>query len=347
MRIALVLFAAVLGGCAAQDDGTQVLDGWTVLDGMGPINRDAVIYRGDAPDAPEHDAVVSLHYRSGSSVYRTPFCTGTLIDQDVVLTAAHCLDEATGGSTYNEMETGELAIYVGDDPSVDLASHVYAVSDIEIYSSYNRVSIRNDAGLVRLTSDITEGYDPVPPLPASEGFSTSDIGENLNFAGFGYTETGSYGEKMQVDLPLGGLGCTVSGCPTSGDSATQISYSQSGGYGPCSGDSGGPAFVTRGGVVYVGGITSWGDSACRSYGVSTRVDAFESWWSDWIDTGSGDGGGTTDPYCGDGDCGDGESCDGRFAGTTACSADCDSVTSGPRRNRYCYSEGVCYGRGCP
>jgi secreted trypsin-like serine protease len=63
-----------------------------------------------------------------------------------------------------------------------------------------------------------------------------------------------------------------------------ISYSQRGATGsrgddegPCSGDSGGPAFVDRSGTIYVGGITSFGDAACRTYGVSTRVDAYESW----------------------------------------------------------------------
>ena len=50
----------------------------------------------------------------------------------------------------------------------------------------------------------------------------------VNFAGFGETETGSSGVKLQVDGTLGGLGCVVSGCPSSGDSATQVSYAQSG-----------------------------------------------------------------------------------------------------------------------
>lgn len=346
MRNSLLLLSGL--ALAACNTGEQTENGWTLLDGTGPVDKEAVIYGGSAPDAWYHDATVSLHYRSGSSVYRDPFCTGTLIDTDVVLTAAHCLDAATSGSTYREMSPSNVAIYVGDDPYSDLASHVYTVTDLEIYSGYNRRTIRNDIAILRLSSDITESVTPVTPLPASEGFHTSDVGETLNFAGFGYDETGGYGEKLQVDLTLGGLGCAVSYCPDSGDTSTQISYSQrsGGGTGPCSGDSGGPAFVTRSGDVYLGGITSYGDARCMYYGVSTRVDAFESFWSAWIDgSSSGGGGGTTDPYCGDGTCDDTESCDGRL-GTESCSADCDGRTDGPRFMRYCYVGDTCYGRYC-
>ncbi len=349
MRTALVLAATTLALAGCATDNVEPGE-WNIAEGVGPIDKEAIIYYGDDPSLPEHEAVVSLHYRSGTTVYRSPFCTGTLVDDDVVMTAAHCLDAASGGASYSEMSPSNLAIYVGDDPSSDLASHIYTVDDLEIYSGYNRRTILNDIAMVRLSGDITESVEPVPPLPASEGFSSSDIGEDLDFVGFGYTESGSYGDKQRVVLPLGGLGCDVSGCPSSGDDPdTQISYEQDDG-GPCSGDSGGPAFVTRGGNVYVGGITSWGDYYCIRYGVSTNVSAFESFWGDWItaDTGGGDGGGDggSDPYCGDGTCGEGESCNGAAAGTDACPEDCDSRSTGPRFLRYCFVEGECRGQGC-
>ncbi len=348
MRTSLVLVASILalGGCATEgSDSTELV----ATPGVGPIDKDPVIYYGSAPDSPEHDAVVGLHWRSGSRVYTDPFCTGTLIDTDVVLTAAHCLDIASDrSSSYTEMSTSNLVIYVGDDPSVDLTSHAYTVSDLQIYSSYNRRSIVDDMGLVRLSTPITEAVDPVPPLPASLELTNADAGIDLNFAGFGYTETGSYGNKMQVTLPLEGLGCVVSPyCSTTAHADTQISYAQDTG-GPCSGDSGGPAFVTRSGTVYVAGVTSYGDARCIYYGVSTKVDAFESFWSTWIsggDTGTVGDGGSTAPYCGDGTCDADESCDGRRS-TTSCPEDCAGRTSGPRFLQYCFIGDTCYGRGC-
>jgi hypothetical protein len=157
--------------------------------------------------------------------------------------------------------------------------------------------------------------------------------------------------------PLGGLGCSVVGCSSAGDAATQISYAQPVS-GPCNGDSGGPAFVARGGLVFVGGITSYGDARCTQYGVSTRVDAFEGFIAAFVGAGSGgaggsggsggDGGsgGAGGAVCGDGICDAGESCDGR-AGTMACASDCAGRTGGSPNRRFCYVGGVCEGPGCP
>jgi len=286
-RLTLVAFTALFAGLAGCD--TAPLGDITVEEGVGPemdVEAGYYIYRGDAPDEWYHDAVVSLHQRSGSTVYVSPFCSGTLITDSWVITAAHCVAGAT---------TSNTAIYVGDDPSSDLSSHVYTVATIIDHPSYSRTTLRNDIALIELSSAITESVTPVAPLPSADGFTSSDVGMDLNFAGFGYTERGAYGTKQQVDLALGGLGCSVTGCPSSGDSATQISYGQtaSGGTGPCSGDSGGPAFVTRGSDVYVGGLTSYGDSRCTQYGVSTRTDAFESWIEGYVGTFGGDDGGTT------------------------------------------------------
>ena len=347
-----VLIALGLFGCNSGTLEAPI----EVLPGTGDYGFTPMIYGGSAPDAPEHDAVVGLHQlaNGGSSVYVQPFCTGTLVTTDVVITAAHCLDTARGGRNYKEMSASDLAIYVGDDPSLDIVDHLYQVSDLQIYSGYNRNSLVGDIAILRLSSDITESVTPVDYLPSASGFSSSDVGMDINFAGFGEAEDGSSGVKLQVDGTLGGLGCAVTGCPSSGDSATQVSYAQGGG-GPCFGDSGGPLFVTRNSTVYLAGITSYGDAYCTIYGVSTRVDAYETWIESYIgstpDTGTSDTGtsdtGTTDPgTCGDGVCDDGESCDGRD-GTTSCADDCPGKTNGNPNTRYCYVGDTCEGPGCP
>ncbi len=266
-------------------------EGLIPSEGMGPeAEVSQKIYGGDAPDAWYHDAVVALHEVSGGYVYTDPFCTGTLVSEQHVVTAAHCLDSGRG-----TMRPSQLAVYVGDNPYVDLGSHIYAVSDATQHSSYSSRRITNDIAMLTLATPVTEPVTPVEPLPSTQGFTSADAGMTVNFAGFGETERGGYGEKLQVDLTLGGLGCAVSGCTSSGDRATQVSYRQAGASGPCSGDSGGPMFVHRGSSTYLGGVTSYGDYYCRQYGVSTRVDAYETWIASY--TGGSSGGGTTTADC--------------------------------------------------
>jgi len=277
IRLALLTSLVFTLSCLPQS-GELVL-----VEGPSPMHDASwPIYNGSPPDEPMHDAVVGLHFYDAPNVYVSPFCSGTLIAEDVVLTAAHCLDEAGDyAPDFQTMSPDNLLIYLGDEPAVDILDHLYVVTETLIHPDYDRFQLFNDIGLVRLEAVPTEAA-PVPALPASLGFTSADIGATVNFAGFGDDEYGGSGVKLQVDGTVGGLGCDVPGCPDAGDADTQISYEQNVELGgPCFGDSGGPAFIDRGGP-YVGGITSYGDANCLVYGVSTRVDAFETFIADFI-----------------------------------------------------------------
>ena len=332
-------------------------------------NDEYRIIEGDpAPDnVAEYAATIGVHFRSGNQVSIDPFCSGTLIASDVVMTAAHCCDESNGGPNFNPMEPDEVAVYFGEGPAFignTVNGDFYGVSQVQIHPNYSKYSLTNDICLFRLEVANT-GVTPIPHLPASLGLSNGDAGTLLDHVGFGFSDLGltEFGVKLHAEVPMAGLGCVVAGCPTSGNNG-QFSYEQDGSpyWGPCNGDSGGPAFIDRGGTTYVAGITSYRDAACAIYGVSTNV----SYYQDFIDgfiggappldcsangVCNGDCAPGDDPDCGggggcdgDGTCEAGESCDGRN-GTTAC-GDCPGVTGGKPSNRYCYVEGVCEGPGC-
>jgi secreted trypsin-like serine protease len=275
-NLPLLVLALGAAACGSLEDPQL-----NVINDMDEANSEGKIMYGDSPDAWWHDSVVALHTRSGNNVSGSPFCSGVLISDEWVLTAGHCVD-----SRGSVMSANDVAIYVGDDPSRDLGSHVYAVDDVIRHNNYDSRQLSDDIALIHLAYPVTESVTPVLPLPSSLGLTSADIGKNLNFAGFGTTERNGYGVKLQVDIPLSDVW------------SKQIYYTQGQG-GPCSGDSGGPAFFERGGVMYVAGQTSYGDGQCRSYGISTRTDSYESWILGYTGSltsssgGSSSGGGST------------------------------------------------------
>jgi secreted trypsin-like serine protease len=310
-----------------------------IHDGQGQYGEmNQLIIGGDRATAGWYDAVVSLHETSPTGVYVYPFCTGTLIAEDVVLTAAHCLD--VGRRKPRTMSPDSLMIYIGISPveafnngTLSFNDFLY-VSETKIHKAYDSWALVNDIAILRLAQPVPSSVaTPLPALPAAEGFTSSDIGTTLNFAGFGQDGVGddaNSGVRLEVNHVLGSLGCDVAGCPTPGDAATQIAYTNE--IGPCFGDSGGPAFIFRNNAPYVGGITSYGDADCAVYGVSTRVDAYEAWINDFIGTGGEE---PPPAGCGDGFCdiAGGESCE-------SCPDDC--VISHPKKGVLaCCGNGVC------
>ncbi|HUT99984.1 MAG TPA: trypsin-like serine protease [Myxococcota bacterium] len=268
-----------------------------------------------SPDTnPAHDAVVAVTNRQHQY-----FCSATLIAADVVMTAGHCLD---GQSASN------VDIFFGSDAYSGVGTYVHT-SELAVHPNYDGYNILNDISLARLSSAAPSGVVPIPHLPASLGLTSSDEGKTVEFSGFGLTEDGTDGDKLHVngviDTVCGGSGSCGNVVPHA------FGYNQASG-GPCSGDSGGPAFILRSGTEYVAGVTSYGDQNCTQFGVSTTASEFASWIENFIG-GSGtedcvngqddDGDGMTD--CDDFDCTYHPNCVGPGACESAVTVSCGDV----------------------
>ncbi len=246
-----LFMVACQGSIDRSVDGDLISTGRPIIDGT--------------PDY-DHPATVALTQNTSGNY----FCSGTLIADNVVLTAAHCTESFSPSQIY---------IFFGN--SVYESGTYRSVSDIKIHPNWNSYSLDGDISLVFLSSSAPAGYDPVAPLPASMGLSSADVGETLVFSGFGQTETGSSGVKLKASGTIGNV-CTTSNDCSMGSYEVKsgaIGYYQQTG-GPCFGDSGGPAYIMRNGQEYVGGVTSYGDQNCAYYGVSTSA----SYYADWIES---------------------------------------------------------------
>ncbi len=272
------------------------------------------IINGQLDTSAAHDAVIMLYHNSGV------MCSGTLVSQRVILTAAHCVHnmDRTGftvffGTNVNDQNNGE---WVGVS---DVWEHPgYSLNQTDV----SQPTTLNDIAMVRLNRDAPSGVQPIPYLPQGYALSQADVGTQITFVGFGKDEAGQVGRKLFI---VGSLGlacdgpsnCYYDGVPIG---PHYIAFDERSG-GPCSGDSGGPALVVRNGQEYVAGVASYVDQNCQYFGASTKVDAYQTEIEDFIgnthpeDCTNGtddDGDGLTD--CADPECGSSPYC----SGPTAC-----------------------------
>jgi len=194
----------------------------------------------------------------------TPFCSGTLISESHVVTAAHCIEAA------ENIPPDNLSVGFGVTGATKIK--VVGLKKHESYADQNLDSeftpaLNADIGIVKLAGPVPKPYRSIALLPSTENLVTN---EKVYIAGFGLDETGNAG-VLKASFSLFSAENSVSQNFKTVSSVTQST---------CNGDSGGPAFVVRGNYYYLIGATSYGPSNfyCRG-GDSffTDLRKFASW----------------------------------------------------------------------
>jgi hypothetical protein len=212
-----------------------------------------------------------------------PICSGTMITNNVFLTASHC----TIFYTQDLAPEGYVA-YVSLDQSIpfgDLTSNkttLLAVSHVVTNPNYNQAqSDSGDIGaliLARNVSGVTPAVLPscglLDQLAAQNGLKTA------TFTNVGYgvqNRVVSGGVPFFQDInPIPRMFSFSSFNSLNGGYLRLSQNASTGNGGTCFGDSGGPNFMTLNGQRLIVSITITGDSVCRSTNVVYRLDTLSA-----------------------------------------------------------------------
>ena len=89
MLVISALFASALSACS-DDDDQRSLDLETSPSSSAELGAQSSEIRYGAADGAQHPSVVQLLMQVGNAYY---LCSGSVIAEDAVLTAAHCVDQ--------------------------------------------------------------------------------------------------------------------------------------------------------------------------------------------------------------------------------------------------------------
>lgn len=177
-------------------------------------------------------------------------CSGSVIGERWILTAAHCVDPQDGGPI--------TSLVIGIDPRVQyVLDQAQAQDAIRLSPTFDRSTVSSDWALIRLPSDCDCLGVPLASQPPSPGTPAVAFGRGL-------TPNGTLPDQLlKAPLVVGSDRDCLAAWGSAYVPATMLCVLGHGRASTCTGDSGGPLLATDhlGRVVQVG-IVSWGVDTC-------------------------------------------------------------------------------------
>ena len=268
----LLIFSLFLFGCGSKSNsGIEADQNQSIINGIEVTKSDIIS---------KHSVLIYFYQKNASTDPRPEVvgqCSGVIIGKKSILTAAHCFTDpkikrknflevyfTQSGDELYKLEQSGLMIN-----GTDISPHPY-------YNTSERSPF--DLAVVTLSKPIPTGFEPIEILPYNVELKINDV---VIPAGYGRrTEVdGIYNHRLNKSL----------GVPIIEDWGTHFIVNQANSSGICSGDSGGPTFLSSKGKLYLAGINqgliplSEGSKVkCQNQGVVVKVQTHKTWILDNI-----------------------------------------------------------------
>jgi len=215
---------------------------------------------------------------SFNSVNRNSLCGGTILDEETILTAAHCFFDVNTGVSNFPLDSGDV-IFAGITNLGSSGQQKSLINSIVLHPQYNKATNNNDIAIVKLKSPLTFTNNVKNACLPESSFAPQS---KAVVSGWGATTNGGSASShlKYVAVPfIPNAKCVKphTNYPSNLITSNMICAGLlTGEVDSCQGDSGGPLAVPRSStddtaVIY--GVVSWGWACAKAKqpGVYTRV----------------------------------------------------------------------------